>query len=519
MSDVNYLEDELALAEEQERDRSFTAASVLTAVRSNLMPILLTILAAAIGYFLLAMTYALLKPVQRQSTLGFRLEFAGADTGEYPNGVKFSGGDIIDTPVLRTVYDGNQLERFMPFRDFSRSVVVLESNAALDALAREYEAKLANARLTAVERDRLEAQFNQKRESLRKNEYSLNLTTREGLTRVPTSVTSKVLSDILRTWSEFAANRRQVLLYRVPLISQQTVARSAGFDNDLLSSLLFLRVTAGQLQGNIDALNRLPGAEVIRSQKRRVSLSELDLELAQIQRAGIEYLILESLRSGATNRERALALVESQLSYDTRMLQAADDRVHVLRASLDDYLRKQSDPSKSILPDGKQPPATAEEGVVVNDTFLDRIVTLAQNAEDQKYRERYSDEIRGAALATVPLRGTVEYERQLLEAIRRGSAGGGVPMETLRAQHAAVVRDLQQIAVDLEDVRSVLSRSLTTSSQMYTITGPAVSLAERSVSMFKLALGGVVVVILAAICAVLVAVLQHQLRRTQPAAV
>jgi hypothetical protein len=515
MSDVNYLEDELALAEAQERNRGLTAASVVNAIRVNFMPILLTILAVAVGYFLLAMTYTLLKPVQRQSTLGFRLEFPGADNGEYPNGIKFSGGDIIDTPVLRTVYDANQLGRFMSFRDFSRSVVVLEANAALDALSREYEAKLANPRLTAVERERLEAQFSQKRASLRKNEFSLNLTTREGITRVPTTVTAKVLSDILRTWAEFAANRRQVLLYRVPLVSQQTVGRRSSFDDDVLSSLLFLRVTAVELQNNIDALDRLPGAEVIRSAKRGVSLTELDLELAQIQRAGIEYLIMAALRSGTTDRARAVALVESQLAYDSRVLQAAEDRVRVLRASLEDYLRKTTERTQSVVPqkDGER---SNEDAVVINESFLDRIVELASDASDLEYRQRYSDDIRNAALATVPLRGTVEYQRELLASIRGGAAGNGpvLSAEALRSQHDAVVRDLQQIAADLADVRAVLSRGLITSSQMYTVTGPPVSIAERGVSMAKLAMGGIVVVILAAILAILGAVLQQLFRKS-----
>ena len=515
MSDVNYLEDELALAEEQERNRGFSAATILNAIRANLTPILLTIIAAAIGYFLLAMTYALLKPVQRQTTLGFRLEFAGADNGEYPNGVKFSGGDIIDTPVLRTAFDANQLGRFMSFGDFSRSVVVLEANAALDALAREYEAKLANPKLTAVERERLEAQFDQKRASLRKNEYSLNLTTREGVTRVPKTVTAKVLSDILRTWADFAANRRQVLLHRVPLVSQQTVGRRSSFDDDLLASLLFLRVTAVELQNNIDALKRLPGAEVIRSEKRRVSLNELDLELAQIQRAGIEYLINSALKSGVTERGRAIALVESQLAYDSRMLAAAEDRVRVLRVSLEDYLRRSPGSAAPILSDREPAPAQGEDGsIVMTDSFLDRIVALAENAADLEFRQRYSDEIRSASLATVPLRGTVEYQTQLLEQIRRGGdSGAGLAPEALRTQHAAVVRNLQQIATDLEDVRAVLSRSLTTSSQMYTVSGPAVTVAERGVSMAKLALGGAIVVTLATILAVLAAILHYQLRK------
>ncbi|HYK03002.1 MAG TPA: hypothetical protein VE974_14675 [Thermoanaerobaculia bacterium] len=512
MTDVDYLEDELALAEEQqqERTRGFTLSSIFQAIRTHLVPILLTVLAVAIGYFLLAMIYTLLRPVQRNSTLAFRLEFAGADNGQYPNGLAFSGSDIIDTPVLRTVYDANQLGRFMSFSDFSRSTVVLESNAALEALAREYEAKLANPRLTAVERERLEAQFQQKRASLQKNEYALNLATREGVTRIPASVTSKVLYDILRTWADFAASSRQVMVHRVPLVTQQTVGLYATAGDDLLASLLYLRITANELQKNIDALNGLPGAEIIRSNTRKLSLPELELALTHLQRSGIEYLINAASSSGGTERGRAIAVLESQLAYDTRSLATAEDRVRVLRNTLDDYLRKTADTPQPTPDRGTA--TTTPESIVVTDTFLNNIVSLAQNASDLQYRQRYVDDIRGASLATIPLREAVEYERDLLARIQRGSAAGGTSLTGLRAQHGQVIAQLKQIANDLQEVRGILSRSLTASGQMYTVVSPPVNIAERGVSMFKLGLGGIVVIVVAALLAILAAVLHWQLR-------
>lgn len=514
MSDVDYLDDELALAEEQhqqERNRGLTLSSIFQAIRTHLVPILLAVLAVAIGYFLLAMIYTLLRPVQRNSTLAFRLEFAGADNGQYPNGLAFSGSDIIDTPVLRTVYDANQLGRFMSFSDFSRSTVVLESNAALEALAREYEAKLANPRLTAVERERLEAQFQQKRASLRKNEYALNLATREGVTRIPASVTSKVLYDILRAWADFAASSRQVMVHRVPLVTQQTVGLYATAGDDLLASLLYLRIAANELQKNIDALNGLPGAEIIRSSTRKLSLPELDLALTHLQRSGIEYLINAASSNGGTERSRAIAVLESQLAYDTRTLATAEHRVRVLRNTLDDYLRKTADTSQA--PPDQGTATTTPESVVVTDSFLNNIVTLAQNASDLQYRQRYVDDIRGASLATIPLRDAVEYERELLARIRSGSAAGGTAsLADLRAQHVQVTGHLKQIANDLQEVRGILSRSLTASGQMYTVVSPPVNIAERGVSMFKLGLGGIVVIIVAALLAILAAVLHWQLR-------
>jgi hypothetical protein len=520
MTNIEYLEDEMSVADTTRRDRGITVTGVIRTIRAYASPILLTILAAAIAYLLGAVVYILMKPVQRNTTMGFRLEFPGADMGTYPNGLKFSGSDIIDTPVLRAAFDANQLERYMSFSDFSRSIVVLEVNASIEQLAREYEAKLGNPKLSTVERERLEAEYNQKRESLRKNEFSLVLTTREGLTRVPPSVASKTLADILRLWSEFAAKTRQVLAHRVPLVSEQALARLGGNDPDLFGSLLALRTAAIELQNNINNLATLPGAEMIRSTKRNASLRELELELAQTERSGVEFLMTEVLRSGTIDRARAAAMIESQLAFDRRSLQAAEERVNVLRTALEDYSRQRSNPAAAAAV--KSAPSAVEGEVVpqVSDSFLERIVALAQDAADRSYRQRQIDEIRNAAMDAVPLRSTVQYEEQLLADLRSGGSTGGAAATTqLAAERNRIAAKLATIASDLNDIRAVLSRSLTASGQMYTVTAPAVAVTERSVSTTRVALGGMLVLALTTLLALAAAFVHHrlQMERTRTA--
>ncbi|HEX2062706.1 MAG TPA: hypothetical protein VHK90_18335, partial [Thermoanaerobaculia bacterium] len=372
-----------------ERENPISLMNIVRLLRDYAAPIVLAVLAVGIAYLLFAVVYLLMQPVERHTTLGFRLEFPGAENGQYPNGVRFSGSDIIDTPVLRSVYDDNQLGRYMPFSTFSRAVVVLEANAALHALAREYEAKLADPKLSPVERDRLEAEYTQKRESLRKSDYSLTWTMRDGMKSVPQSVAAKTLSDILRTWADFAARTRQVLVHRVPLVSDQALGRIGARDPDILASLLALRTAARELQENAQELATLPGAEVIRSSKRGASLRELRLELAHIEGPGIEFLINETL-GGVADRAHASALIRSQLEYDRRALMAAEERVNVLRQSLEAYTRPTERPTvpptttdPQERPDDVQAPG---QTLVLSDSFLDRVVSLSQNAADREYR-------------------------------------------------------------------------------------------------------------------------------------
>lgn len=512
MTDIDYLEEQTRAARRDD-EGGITVNRILQMLRTYATPILLATLATAVAYVVLAVVYILMQPVERTTRLAFRLEFPGAATGTYPNGVKFSGSDIIDTPVLRAAFDANQLGRYMSFPDFSRSVVVLEANAAIEQLARTYEAKLSNPKLSTVERDRIEAEYDNKRESLQKNEWALILTTREGLTRVPPSAASKALTDILRLWAEFAAKTRQVLMHRVPLVSAEAVHRLAGDNTDPFTALLALRTAAVELHSNIKALSDLPGAEVIRSSRRNASLRELELELRQVERTGIEFLIADVLRSGTIDRDRAAALIESQLAYDRRALAAAEERVRVMRTALEDYARTTGKQPNLPAEREESPEKGAQETVVLSDTVIERVVSLAQNAADRAYRQRQVDELRAAALQTVPLRSAVAYQEQLLSEVRSsGSGGGAIRSAQLVAERTRIAQTLGLIATDLMQIRGVLSRSLTASGQMYTVTSPVVAVTERSVSLQRIALGGMLTVLLAAFFAVAVAFVHHRLQ-------
>ncbi|MEA2462589.1 MAG: hypothetical protein QOJ98_336 [Acidobacteriota bacterium] len=515
MTDIDYLEEPTRVPSHRE-EGGLTLGRVVRILREYATPIALAMLAAAVGYVVLAIIYILLQPVERNTRLGFRLDFPGAATGMYPNGLKFIGSDIIDSPVLRAAFDANQLDRYMSFPDFARSVVVLEANAAMEQLARTYEAKLSNPKLSPVERDRIEAEYNNKRESLQKNEWALILTTRDGLTRVPPVVASKTLNDILRLWAEFAAKTRQVLLHRVPLVSAAALARLEPDQDDPFGSLLALRTAAVELRNNITALSDLPGAEVVRSTTRNASLRELELELTQIERTRIEFMVADILHTPTINRARAAALIDSQLAYDRRKLEAVEERVVVMRTALEDYVRTSQQLPAATTSAGEDGPNPTPDTIVLSDNFIERVVDLAQNAADRTYRQRQVDDIRSAALLQVPLRSVVAYEEQLLRDIRASGAGGSVvPAAQVEADRARIAQRLGQIATDLIQIRDVLSRSLNASGQMYTITSPVVAVTERGVSMQRLALGGILAVILVTLLAVAAAFIHYRLQSEQ----
>jgi hypothetical protein len=91
-------------------------------------------------------------PSETVAQVEFRLVFDGADQNQYPNGTPFSRADLMSTPVLSEVYRLNELERYMHFERFRDALFVMESNRTLEMLDFQFQARLADSRISSVER-------------------------------------------------------------------------------------------------------------------------------------------------------------------------------------------------------------------------------------------------------------------------------------------------------------------------------------------------------------------------------
>src|SRR5947209_14565326 len=106
--------------------------------------IVFSTVAAAVAYTIIALLVYLLAPSQRLTMQTFRLDFAGAAVGKYPNGSKFNPAEIVAVPTLSRIYAANQLSRYVSFDDFSRSVFVLEANPEYEKLVEDYRSRLSD---------------------------------------------------------------------------------------------------------------------------------------------------------------------------------------------------------------------------------------------------------------------------------------------------------------------------------------------------------------------------------------
>src|SRR5438270_10623494 len=125
-----------------EQPTTFSVSHVVHTLRQYAAMIIVTLISVMIVYSIAALVLYLRAPSRKVTSLPFRLQFTGASSGYYPNGLLFSTSDITDTAVLLNVYRTNHLEHFMPFEMFSNSVFVTASNSEYQLLALEYEWRL-----------------------------------------------------------------------------------------------------------------------------------------------------------------------------------------------------------------------------------------------------------------------------------------------------------------------------------------------------------------------------------------
>src|SRR6266540_1957316 len=342
--------------------------------------ILLSIAGVALAFLIIALAMFLSSPSAQITSQPFRLDFEGAGTGHYPNGTKFNIADIISGPMLARVWQDNRLGDYIPLGSFSRAVFVLESNRQYEMLAAEYQTKLADPKLSPIDRERLQKEFEMKSQSITKNEYSINLDRRAGNRGMPEPLARKALLDVLNTWADFAVNQQHVVAYQISVLSPEILNPSAMEQGDVIAAIEVLRAKTNRIISNIAKIQNLPGAMLARTPEDHLSLEEVRIRLDEIMRFRLEPLLALVLRSPGLigDRTSTVHFLESQLAYDQRQLEATQRLADSIREAMAVYEQPATAPETTATataskPTGEQ--AKPGEAVTLSDTFLDRLMS------------------------------------------------------------------------------------------------------------------------------------------------
>ena len=480
--------------------------------------LILAVLAGLLAY--------LRQPVERQASLEFRLVFEGADRQEYPNGLKFSRAEIISTPVLAAVFDKNDLGRYCTYDEFKGAIFVLEASKDLELLSLEFQSRLSDSKLSAVERTRIEEEFRQRREALRVPQYTLNFLSSGAVAKLPDVLMNKVLSDILTTWVEQAADTKGVLNYQVGLLTPAAVSREMVVGDDLLISIDVLRGKIRHILQDLDKLDGLPGASTIRVGEGRVSLTEIRLSLEDVERYRLEPLAWFVGSAGLSDDSaRLLRYLESRLEQVRLDRREAVATVATLRESLGTYLMERGSGGSAQLAEGSGPltgqPGTSTVIPQFSESFLDRLVELSSQGDDVRYRQALIDRMIAAGQSAVRLEREMGYYEGTIASVRRGS-GRRAATETLAEASAAFEKILASINRSVEQAndlyQQISAHNLNPRTQLVTITSPFLVRTLRRFTVRSLGMYVVVAFLLSLMVAPLGCLIHHYLTTEGPLA-
>lgn len=505
-------------------EQSFLLSHFVHTLRAYAAAIVVAVALTALAFAVIAAVAYLFAPSERITSLGFRLDFAGAAEGRYPNGLKFSSADILANPVLLAVFNQNGLAKYTTPADFARSIFVLESNREYEKLAAQYRARLADPKLTPIDRERIENEFESKRMSLTKNDFSINYRSSDGDAQLPPTLVKKVVRDVLQEWARYAEQRRRVLDYRVPVLSPDAFTSTSADPNDFIVTIQHLRSRIFRVIENIHKLKALPGSETARTAAGR-SLADIEALLEDIVRFRLEPLV-SVVRSGGlvVNSQATSRYIEAQLAYDRRELEArqtAVDSIHAALAAYDPMLVRPETalPDRTeTAPSGTSGPRSETVMPQLSDSFLDRLIALTKHSAGAEYRQQLVSDLRTATLALIPAQQAVAYDEDVLRQLQSAQTGGvGVPAEVVRQQIATAEVDAKRLLTDVNELYTTISNNLDPATELYSVMGVPTTTVERMVSLRELAIWGVVVMLIA-LPLIVAAVLLHSRLRSEEVA-
>ena len=484
--------------------------------------IVASVSALLIGFMIWAMGTYVFQPAERQAGLEFRLIFEGADVGEYPNGLPFSSAEIIGAQVLTEVFEADALERYTTYERFKNGIFILEASREAELLGFEYQSKLADTRLTSVERARLEEEFDQKREALRVPQYVLSFMSQTGVTSIPDALMGKVLSDILAVWAEQATTRKGVLVYQVGMYTKNLLLNDFLEADDYIIRMDVLRGKVKRFISNLIALEALPGARVIRVGETRISLTEIRANLEDLVSYRLEpltgYIWANSI---SRDLERLKPYLENRQFQITLELGEAEGRGKVLEEALRGYIAGAGPSALGFgVGDGGGPitggPMTAPIPLI-GDSFLDRIIEWG--AEDVEYRQNLTNEIIKQRHQTVALeRETAYYERMNESMLRAlGFSEEASETEALRAVENRFAEIYDAVLQGLEQSNAIYSelsaKNLNPRTNLFTTTSPFSWTTQRTFTLSTLGLYGLLTLTVGLIVVPLACLTHHYFRQ------
>ena len=426
--------------------------------RTTVAATVLAILGGAIYFFV--------QPAAWSIFVEFRPAFKGIAAGEYPNKLPFASSDIVDPTVLDQVYDKNHAEQFCSREEFRSGFVVDETSTELQFLDMDYQSRLADTRLSSVDRERLQNEYRARRLAMPVR-YRLTWIRSVACRSVPSAVATKALGEVLQTWAEDADKRRGVLKLRVAVLTPAVFDQGTVNAQSLLIRADLIRAALVRIINNIREVELLPGAELIRTGADHVSFVEVRARLEDLVQVHLDPLVAVAGRGLGTD---AVHWAEESLAEALVQQQAAEERAEAYSTALREYSGVGAAPAAASA-QRSQPPSDVQTQTQIDRTFIDKIVDLSE--ANTTFRQELTRSMILAKVAAVDTTAKVEHYKQLLATLKAGTTSSSLTAAEVDQRLTQIVIDGKEQVKQFGALYDEFSRSsLRSASAMYQIERP-----------------------------------------------
>ncbi|WP_153306063.1 hypothetical protein [Desulfatiglans anilini] len=435
--------------------------------------------------------------------LSFQLEFDSAEKGQYPNGTPFSSSDILVTPVLKEVYQTNGLEKYMSFSNFKGSLSVIQRNDELRLLEYRYAAKLEDRKLSVEQRERLEAEFREKKKSLMTANYELVFAGDESITPLPPTLRAKVLNDLLSTWAEYAQSVKGVTQYDIALVSRDILRPEDIETEDYPVVMDMLRSTLKRVLDDIDKVMKVPGASVFRLPESGLSLLDLRYRTLDIESYRLNpMLAIVGAAWASGNGRHTGEYLRHRITELKMKAQGADTRIKVYEKALRTYVQGGGiDAVGSEIAGALQapPPGAGVQPFGSNvmpqigESFLDNLISIVKANLDIEFRRSLTQKTIEVGLEKAMADSDLNYYAQILKNIEEaeklgpGKLAADGARQEIRRSIAAIYDNLMQTISQIRAIYEGLSQAnLNAASTLYGLTKPVYFTVEKALTTQRL---------------------------------
>ena len=375
-----------------------------------------------LGLALVAVAWQV-SPVTHLDYQNLSITFRGAQKGEYPNGLPFSIEEMLDPAVLQVVFERHNLSQWLDFEAFRTALSVSIIPGEFHLMRRDYEGRLADPKLSGPDRQRLEEEYLSRIQTASGGLYQVGwFEFGRGPGLVPREVKASVLADIPAVWAEQAIRIRRVLFFPVTLPGPSL--RRA----EVLKVLADLDSRSQMLDGALARMEKLPGGDQA-ALKDGSNLADLRLRLRSFREQDLP-LVQQSFFAGLRTPADREAVAESfRMQFQSREMASArmQGRLQALLDTYQDYLSGRPGISSEVVRSGSGEDGGRSSAILMDESFLGRLLDLTQGGTDRSYRQKIVSEIDVAREDATRARQAAEDIRLDQETFQLAAVPGKTP--------------------------------------------------------------------------------------------